>query len=119
VLFRSTPLGNALNTAGRAVLDSPLTRKHVLIITDGMNTAGPPPSAVLPRLKQVAEQRGSAVSVHFIAFDTDAKQFDSVKKQGATVVSAADEKQLNSQLDFILQRKILLEDEEPPKPKTN
>jgi len=53
--------------------------------------------------------------VHFIAFDVDAKVFASVKKQGATVVSASDEKQLNSQLEFILQKKILLEDEEPPK----
>ena len=115
----NTPLGNALNTAGRAVLDSPLSRKHVLIITDGMNTAGPPPSTVLPRLKQLAQQRGSSLSVHFIAFDVDAKQFETVKKMGATVVGAADEKQLNSQLDFILQRKILLEDEEPAKPKAN
>jgi len=32
-----------------------------------------------------------------------------VKKQGASVASAADEKQLNSQLDFILQNQILLE----------
>jgi hypothetical protein len=115
----NTPLGNALNTAGRAVLDSPLSHKHVLIITDGMNTAGPPPSAILPRLKELAQRQGSSLSVHFVAFDVDAKQFDSVKKQGATVVGAADEKQLNSQLDFILQRKILLEDEESPKPKTN
>jgi len=29
-------------------------------------------------------------------------------------VGAADEKQLNTQLEFILQRKILLEDEEVP-----
>src|SRR5258708_20712260 len=34
----NTPLGNALNTARRAVLDSPLARKHLLIITHGMNT---------------------------------------------------------------------------------
>jgi hypothetical protein len=32
-----------------------------------------------------------------------------VKKQGASVASAADESQLNSQLDFILQNQILLE----------
>jgi hypothetical protein len=38
-----------------------------------------------------------------------------LKKLGATVVSAADEKQLNAQLEYILQRKILLEDEEPAK----
>ena len=53
------------------------------------------------------------VSVHFVAFDVDAKVFDPVKKLGATVVGAADEKQLNTQLEFILQRKILLEEEEP------
>ena len=53
------------------------------------------------------------MSVHFVAFDTNAKVFDPVKKLGATVVSASDEKQLNTQLEFILQRKILLEEEEP------
>ena len=47
----------------------------------------------------------------------DAKVFDPLKKLGATVVGAADEKQLNSQLEFILQRKILLEDEELPRKK--
>jgi hypothetical protein len=111
----NTPLGNALVTATDAVLKSPLPRKHVLVITDGLNTAGPPPQAVLPRLKHRAEQNGSTFSVHFVAFDVDARQFASVKRLGATVVGAVDEKQLNSQLQFILQQKILLEDEEPPK----
>jgi len=50
-----------------------------------------------------------------VAFDVDAKVFAAVKKQGATVVGAADEKQLDAQLQFILQKKILLEEEEPPK----
>jgi len=109
----NTPLGNALATASRAVLNSPLTRKHVLVITDGMNTAGPTPGAVLPRLQQQAEQKHTGLSVHFVAFDVDAKVFDPVKKLGATVVGAVDEKQLNSQLEFIMQRKILLEEEEP------
>ncbi|HWX20386.1 MAG TPA: vWA domain-containing protein [Candidatus Binatia bacterium] len=109
----NTPLGNALNTASRAVLDSPLSRKHVLVITDGMNTAGPPPEVVLPRVKKQADQKQASLSVHFVAFDVNAKVFDPIKKLGATVVSAADEKQLNSQLDFILKRKILLEEEEP------
>jgi hypothetical protein len=109
----NTPLGNALSVASRRVLSSPLPRKHVLIITDGMNTAGPAPSAVLPGLKHQAEQKGSSLSVHFVAFDVDAKVFDPVKKLGATVVGAGDEKQLNSQLQFILQKKILLEEEEP------
>lgn len=111
----STPLGNSLTTASRAVLDSPLNRKHILVITDGQNTAGPDPAAVLPRLKQRAQTSGASLSVHFVAFDVDAKVFDGIKKQGATVVTAADEKQLNTQLEFIMQRKILLEEEEPPK----
>jgi len=111
----NTPLGNALNVASRTVLNSPLSRKHVLIITDGINTAGPAPAIVMPRIKQLADQKGASLSVHFVAFDVDAKVFDPVKKLGATVVSAADEKQLDTQLQFILQRKILLEEEEPPK----
>jgi hypothetical protein len=111
----NTPLGNSLKTAGDAVLASPLGRKHVLVITDGQNTAGPQPAAVMPKLKQQAEAKHTSLSVHFVAFDVDAQLFGPVKKQGATVVSAADETQLNSQLEYILQRKILLEDEEPKK----
>jgi hypothetical protein len=107
----NTPLGNALNTAGKAALNSPLSHKHVLIITDGMNTAGPAPERVLPALQEKAAKKGAAVSVHFIAFDTDAKVFGAVKKQGATVLGAGNETQLNVQLSDILQHKILLEAE--------
>ncbi len=113
----NTPLGNALSTATHAVLNSPLSRKHVLVITDGLNTAGPAPELVLPKLKQQAMQKQANLSVHFVAFDVDARQFAPLKKLGATVVGAADEKQLNTQLEFILQRKILLEEEEPAKTK--
>lgn len=111
----NTPLGNALRTASETVLNSPLPRKHVLIITDGKNTAGPEPAAVMPGLKHRAQSKQTSLSTHFVAFDVAAKEFDSVKKLGATVVGAGDEKQLNSQLEFILQKKILLEDEEPKK----
>src|SRR5262245_10283015 len=81
-----TPLGNAVNAAARDVLASPLPRKHILVITDGNNTVGPQPSTVIPKLKEQAEQKHGSVSFHFIAFDVDAKVFDSVKKLGATVV---------------------------------
>jgi uncharacterized protein YegL len=111
----NTPLGNALSVATRKVMSSPLSHKHVLIITDGMNTAGPTPAAVMPKLKQQAEEKQTTVAVHFVAFDVDAKVFDGVKKLGATVVGASDEKQLDTQLEYILQRKILLEEEEAPK----
>lgn len=117
--FRSpghgTPLGSALETAGKEALKSDLTRRHVLVITDGMNTAGPDPAQTLPELKKLAESKQASLGVHFVAFDVDAKVFDPLKKLGATVVGAADEKQLNTQLETIMQRKILLEDEEPPK----
>ena len=111
----NTPLGNALTVASRAVLDSPLNRKHILVITDGINTAGPTPATVWPKLKKRAEGKGTSLSAHFVAFDVDAKVFDQIKQQGVTVVGAADEKQLDSQLQFIMQKKILLEDEEPAK----
>jgi hypothetical protein len=104
-----TPLGNALKTVSQAVLDSPLPRKHVLVITDGENTVGPTPAAVMLGINRRAEKKQSAVFIHFIAFDVDAKVFNGVKKWGVTVASAADESQLNAQLDFILQNQILLE----------
>jgi hypothetical protein len=112
-----TPLGNTLDTAGHAVLNSGLKRKHVLVITDGMNTVGPNPAAILAKLQQEAGQTQTSLSVHFVAFDVDAKVFTGVKKLGATVVSASNESQLNTQLEFILEKKILLEEEEPPKKK--
>ena len=111
----NTPLGNALNTAAQAVLRSPLSRKHVLVITDGLSNTGPSPAAVMPKLTLQAQQQHTQLSVHFVAFDVDAKVFNPVKKLGATVVGASDETQLNSQLQFILQKKILLEEEEPAK----
>jgi hypothetical protein len=110
-----TPLGNALRAAGQCVLNSPLSRKHVLVITDGVNTLGPLPETVMPDLKRRASRDQVSLGIHFIAFDVDARQFEPLKKLGATVAGAADEKQLNSQLEFILERKILLEEEEPPK----
>jgi len=110
-----TPLGNALAEAGKTVLNSGLTRKHVLIITDGNNTLGHTPAKTMPEVQQQAAAKQTAVSVHFVAFDVDAGVFSGVKKLGATVVGAADEIQLNKQLEFILEKKILLEDEEPPK----
>ena len=105
-----TPLGNALNTAAQGLTKSSFTKKHILLITDGVNTVGPEPSTVLQRLKQ---RRDFAANVHFVAFDIDGKLFDPVKKLGVMVAEASDEKQLNTQLDYILTQKILLEDEEP------
>ena len=89
----------------------------MLVITDGVNTVGPTPAAALAQLQQEAQKKSTSVAVHFVAFDVDAKVFEGVKKLGATVVEASNENQLNTQLEFILEKKILLEDEEPPKQK--
>ena len=111
----NTPLGNAINVAAQRLLASSLPHKHVLVITDGVNNVGPAPSVVLTKLKKQAEQKGTSVAMHFVAFEVAAKVFDSVRTQGATVVAAANGKELDTQLQYILQKKILLEDEEPPK----
>jgi hypothetical protein len=108
-----TPLGEAVRMAGEAVLGSRLSRRHVLVLTDGVNTAGREPAETIPRIQAEARRRGTAVSFHFVAFDVNASEFARVKKLGATVVGAADEAQLRSQLEFILEEKILLEAEEP------
>ena len=57
-----------------------------------MNNVGPNPAAVLPRIKRDAQNKGGTLNAHFVAFDVAAKVFDPVKKQGATVVAAANEK---------------------------
>jgi hypothetical protein len=116
---RGTPLGDSVRMAGEAVLGSPLPRKHVLVITDGINTQGPDPVRTIPKLLQDAQAKNAAVNFHFIAFDVNANVFAGVKKLGATVVGATDEKQLTSQLEFIMSKKILLEEEEPPTSKPN
>lgn len=115
----STPLGNAVDAASRAVLASGLSRKHVVVITDGMNTAGPKPEAVVPRIKSAAAEKNATVSFHFVAFDVDAKVFAPVKALGATVLPAANQQQLQTQLEYIFEKKILLEDEEPRTKQTN
>src|SRR6476469_8431096 len=100
-------------TAWKAVERSSLSHKHVVVLTDGINTAGPKPETVLPGLMAQAKRKNADVSIHFLAFDVDAKVFAPVKKLGATLVGASNEEQLNAQLGFIFEKKILLEDEEP------
>ena len=110
-----TPLGVTIEAAGRALMNSAFTAKHILVVTDGINTAGPDPVVVVPRINKASEAKGSPILIHFVAFDIDAKVFAPLKKLGVTVVGAADEKQLGQQLEFIVEEKILLEKEAPAK----
>lgn len=108
----ATPLGNAIDLAGKAVLKSRLPHKHILVITDGLNTSGPKPEGIIPRLQKAARQAETTLAFHFVAFDVDAKAFRPVKELGATLVAAANEAELNARLGYIIEQKILLEDEE-------
>lgn len=107
-----TPLGMSLTTASQTVMQSPFTAKHVLFVTDGMNTVGIDPASVMDK----AVKKQTPVSAHFVAFDVAGKVFAPLKRLGATVLEAANEQELNGQLEFILEEKILLEKEEPKKP---
>jgi hypothetical protein len=102
-----TPIGNAINAARKELEKSKALKKHILIITDGANTAGPAPETVVADMNAKKEP----VSVYFVAFDVSASVFSGVKNKGALVVSAADAGQLNMQIDMLLGKKILLEAE--------
>jgi Mg-chelatase subunit ChlD len=102
-----TPLGEGIKAANRMLAKSRAVKKHILIVTDGESNQGQSPQNVLKQMKS----RQDLTSVYFVAFDVSAQVFNPVKNLGATVVSAADELQLKTQIDALLGKKILLEAE--------
>ena len=106
-----TPLGNASAEAATALMKTKAGARHVLVITDGENTIGPPPEQKIAAINKEGMKTGNLVAFHFVAFDVNASVFAAIKKEGATLLSAADEKQLNERLTFVLEDKILLEKE--------
>ena len=107
-----TPLGEAIYKAGRELLNINARHKHILVLTDGKNTRGADPAVVIPELKKEAQSNGSIVDVHIIGFDVQDKIFAPLQSQGVNVFSAVDEKELTMQLELLLRKKILLEDDE-------
>jgi hypothetical protein len=103
----ATPLGNAIYLAGQQLLASPAASRHLL--TDGANTTGRTPEAALKQINAAAEKKQTAVFTHIIALDIAPATFAALKQRGATLIGAADEAQLTSQFDFILEEKILVE----------
>ena len=102
-----TPIGDAM-VAGKRALDlSGLTRRHLLVVTDGVNTDGVKPDDVLKALTQRPEVERP--SVYFVAFDVDASRFSTLRDAGSLVLPAADAKELNSTLESLLTGKILVE----------
>jgi hypothetical protein len=105
----STPLGLSLQQAGQALLASSASHKHLLVLTDGQNSTGITPQRALEFLQGQAEKKQTPLFVHVIALGIKPSVFIALQERGATLIGASDEKQLQTQLDFILENQILLE----------
>lgn len=102
-----TPIGDAI-IAGKCALDrSGLTRRHLLVITDGENTEGHEPEDVMRALAKRPDQERP--SVYFVAFDIAASRFDAVREAGGLVLGAANAEELDKTLGALLSGKILVE----------
>jgi Mg-chelatase subunit ChlD len=102
-----TPIGRAMITAKRALDETGLTRRHLLVVTDGDNTDGVVPDRVAVAIGKRPDAERPAI--YFVAFDVDAKHFSGVRDAGGLVLSAANATELNTTLDSLLRGKILVE----------
>jgi Mg-chelatase subunit ChlD len=102
-----TPIGNAMIAAKRELDATGLTRRHLLLVTDGENTDGYDPDRVAAAIARRPE--AERPSIYFVAFDIDARRFDDVRDAGALVLGAANARELNDTLDSLLRGKILIE----------
>jgi hypothetical protein len=102
-----TPIGNAMIDA-KAELDATgLSRRHMLVITDGENTTGYAPGDVAEAIARLPQE--GRPSVYFVAFDISADRFKTVRDAGGLVLEASNEEDLTRTLDFVLTGKILAE----------
>jgi Mg-chelatase subunit ChlD len=102
-----TPIGNAM-IAGKRELDrAGLSRRHLLVVTDGENTDGFKPEDVAAAMGVRPE--AERPSIYFVAFDVEQARFNRVRDAGGLVLGAADGRELASTLDALLRGKILVE----------
>jgi hypothetical protein len=107
-----TPIGDSMIRAKRDLDLTGMSRCHILVVTDGKNNTGYSPGAVA---NAIARQPGEdQTSVYFVAFDVRADRFDAVKDAGGLVLEAANERELNQTMDFILTGRILVEQPTTP-----
>jgi hypothetical protein len=102
-----TPIGNAMIQAKLELDLTGMSRRHILVITDGQNNRGYSPGDVASALSRIPEEERA--SLYFIAFDTGADQFNAVKDAGGLVLAASSGGDLKQTLDFVLTGKILVE----------
>ncbi len=102
-----TPIGNAMVTAKLELDRTGLSRRHLLVVTDGENTDGYEPEDVTAAINRRPE--AERPSMYFVAFDVDARRFERVRDAGALLLGAADAGQLKQTLDELLHGRILVE----------
>jgi hypothetical protein len=102
-----TPIGSAMITAKHALDATGLSRRHLLVVTDGENTSGVEPEDVTAAIGRRPE--AERPSIYFVAFDIAASRFEEVRNAGGLVLAAANAKELNETLDTLLSGKILVE----------
>ena len=102
-----TPIGEAMIAAKLALDSTNLTRRHLLLVTDGENTDGVRPDSVTTAIGRRPEIERPAI--YFVAFDIEASRFNGVRDAGGLILSAANATELNNTLDALLRGKILVE----------
>ena len=102
-----TPIGDAIVAAKHGLDLSGMSRRHLIVVTDGENTDGYEPEDVLKALTRRPESERP--SVYFVAFDIAASRFDAVRDAGGLVLAAANGEELDSTLNSLLSGKILVE----------
>ena len=107
---QNTPLGVSVETAAGMVLQSPMSEKHIVILSDGWNNSGPSPSEIMSSPEYVKVTQEHPIGTYFVAFDTDGNQYDSLKPLGSKIFEATGEKELDLKFSEILVKEILFED---------
>ena len=102
-----TPIGNAMVTGKRALDATHLSRRHLLVVTDGENTDGFEPGDVARAIE--GRPFDERPTIYFVAFDIEARRFNTVKNAGGFVMEAASGKALGETIDSLLRGKILIE----------
>jgi hypothetical protein len=106
-----TPIGEAMLLAKGDLDRTGLARRHLLVLTDGENTAGRDPAAVARAVAALPE--ADRAGIHFVAFDVEAARFEGIKAADGTVLEARGGADLDRAMEFILEKKILLELPDP------
>jgi Mg-chelatase subunit ChlD len=101
-----TAIGDALREARPDLYRAGVFRKYLLVVTDGDNTSGRSPDAVV---REIWSKSQGSVQVYFVAFDTTPEKFAFLKDAGGDVISAATSLDLQQALDGIYQGRILAE----------